>query len=286
MLTLAQGAHMRHSWLILITTGTLVFGGALATAGPAAAAPAAVTSPGGLFAGPPGPPVQPGGPIQRTTANVRSGSAKTVALSTNWAGYAATGANGAFTSVSSSWVQPTGNCAFGNPYSDQYSAFWVGLDGYSSTTVEQTGSEVDCAGSTAEYSAWYEFYPADPVYFNNRVRPGDHFTGSVTYSPITLKFTVTLTDSTESWTHTVSQAVPGAKRSSAEVIAEAPCCTVAGNPLPLTNFGSVSFTSATVNSAGLCQTRPVEIIMPEVGVSPISSCEDFSVAYLGGIWNL
>ena len=282
---------MRRSWLILIATGTLAFGGALATAGPAAAAPATAALTAGPLAGPPGPPIQPGGPIQaaepilpggsiqRTAANLGTRSAaNTTVESTNWSGYAATGNNGHFTSVSSSWVQPTAHCAFG----DQYSAFWVGLDGYSSSTVEQTGSEADCIGRTAEYSAWYEFYPAYPVYFNHKVKPGDHFTGSVTYG--SGQFTVTLTDSSEPWTQTVSQAVPGAVRSSAEVIAEAPCCTGSGNPLPLTNFGTVSFNSAMVNGAGLCQSTPVEIIIPAVGVSQISNCENFSVAYLGGIW--
>ena len=75
------------------------------------------------------------------------------AESTNWSGYAATA--GTYTSVSASWTQPTGTCSRG----DQYAAFWVGLDGYSSSTVEQTGSEVDCVGRTAEYYAWYEMYP-------------------------------------------------------------------------------------------------------------------------------
>ncbi len=33
----------------------------------------------------------------------------------------------------------------------QDSSFWIGLDGYNNSTVEQTGSEVDCSGSTPEY---------------------------------------------------------------------------------------------------------------------------------------
>lgn len=44
-----------------------------------------------------------------------------------------------------------------------YSAFWVGLDGYSSKTVEQIGTEADCKGATPSYYAWYEFYPKFPV---------------------------------------------------------------------------------------------------------------------------
>ena len=82
------------------------------------------------------------------------------------------------TSVSASWTQPTGTCSRG----DQYAAFWVGLDGYSSSSVEQTGSEVDCVGRTAECYAWYEMYPNPSVNYSNTVRPGDHFNASVTYT--------------------------------------------------------------------------------------------------------
>ena len=70
-----------------------------------------------------------------------------------------------------------GTCSRG----DQYAAFWVGLDGYSSSSVEQTGSEVDCVGRTAEYYAWYEMYPGPSENYSNTVRAGDHFNASVTY---------------------------------------------------------------------------------------------------------
>ena len=95
--------------------------------------------------------------------------------STNWSGYA--GTTGTYTSVSASWTQPTGTCSRG----DQYAAFWVGLDGYSSSTVEQTGSEVDCVGRTAEYYAWYEMYPGPSKNYTNTVRAGDVFNATVTY---------------------------------------------------------------------------------------------------------
>jgi len=95
------------------------------------------------------------------------------------------------------------------------------LDGFNSSTVEQTGSEVDCNGSTPVYYSWYEMYPAFPVNFSNTVRPGDHFTGSVTYNGSN-SFTLKLSDTTQGWSHTVNATLSGAARSSAEVIAEAP----------------------------------------------------------------
>jgi hypothetical protein len=207
----------------------------------------------------------------------RDNRMQTVVTSENWAGYVATGATNKFTSVSASWVQPAATCTSG----DQYSAFWVGLDGYTSSTVEQTGSAADCVGKTAQYYAWWEIYPAAETEITGHpVKAGDHFTASVTYSSPD-DYTLTITDSTESptWTYTTTQTLAGAKRSSAEVIAEAPCCTNRGGILPLTNFGTVDYTSALVNSAALSTYTPVEIKMTDTTVTAITSSEDFGVTY-------
>jgi Peptidase A4 family len=172
--------------------------------------------------------------------------------STNWAGEAATGSNGAFTSVSTTFVQPKVTCSSG----DTYSAFWVGLDGYSSDSVEQTGTEADCDGRTAEYSAWYEMYPADPVTYSKTVKPGDTIVETVSYASSN-KYTLTLNDKTANWTETTTK-TGSYDRSSAEVIAEAP---YDGEVLPLADFGSVSFTSSTVNGSSLSSSDPTSINM-------------------------
>jgi hypothetical protein len=266
-----------------------VFGWILVAAYPAEAH-ASVMGPGGL--------VQPGGPVSHLAPSSSGGGPQTgavaplsntgspqaavggrytVVTSSNWAGYAATGANGSFTSVSSSWVQPAGHCGGGN----QYAAFWVGLDGYSSSTVEQTGSEVDCVGRTPRYYAWYEMYPGMSVDFTNTVKAGDHFSGSVSYQGSS-QFQLILKDITQGWTQTINATLTGAARSSAEVIAEAPCCTFRGSTLPLTNFGTVSFSAATANKASLYTFNPVEITMPATSVSSITSSGNFTVSYTGG----
>jgi hypothetical protein len=176
------------------------------------------------------------------------------AESSNWSGYAANGST--YTSVSANWTQPSAKC----PSGDQYSAFWVGLDGYSSDSVEQTGSEADCDGRTAEYSAWYEMYPANPVYFNEPVEPGDSFSGSVTYNGGS-SYTLVITDHTEGWSKTVNASLSGAANSSAEAIVEAPCCKASGEPLNLTDFGSVPFSDTTVDGSPISDYSPTEIIM-------------------------
>jgi hypothetical protein len=168
----------------------------------------------------------------------------THSTSTNWSGYAVTGSR--FTSVSSSWTEPTATCS-----ATAYSSFWVGLDGDTSNSVEQTGTDADCSGKTPEYYAWYEMYPKYPVNFSNTVRPGDHMSASVTTNDGG-SFTLTISDSTQGWTKTTTARLKSAKLASAEVIAEAPSSS--SGVLPLANFGTVSFSGASANGALLTST--------------------------------
>jgi Peptidase A4 family len=159
----------------------------------------------------------------------------TVSDSTNWSGYAVTGSS--FTSAKASWKVPTVNCT---KTPNTYAAFWVGLDGWTSSTVEQTGTDSDCDGKTPSYYAWYEFYPAGSVLISSvSVAPGDEMSASVVYSGS--EFTITITNETTGKSYSKSGKVSGAKRSSAEWIAEAPCCTNSGGILPLADFGTVDF---------------------------------------------
>jgi len=182
------------------------------------------------------------------TSSMRHGPIhmRTNSTSTNWSGYAVTG--GHYTSVSSAWTQPAANCS-----GTAYSSFWVGLDGDTSSTVEQTGTDADCSGSTPVYYAWYEMYPKFPVNYNNPVSPGDHMSASVTTNG-SGSFTLTISDSTKGWTRTTNARLKSAKLKSAEVIAEAPSSS--GGVLPLANFGTVSFSGATVNGSVLTSSTP------------------------------
>jgi len=205
--------------------------------------------------------INPGGLVQHLIKPASSTSGTVGAISqeesTNWSGYADT--SGTFSTVSASWTQPAGTCSRG----DQYAAFWVGIDGYSSETVEQTGSEVDCVGRTAEYYAWYEMYPGPSENYTNTVKAGDQFSASVTWDGGD-NFTLSITDHTQDWTETTEQSLGSTPaRSSAEVIAEAPCCTGSGGILPLTDFGTVSFTSSLANgeAIGTSSLEPEEINM-------------------------
>jgi hypothetical protein len=256
---------MLRRWGIVLAMLTLTAGSALA----ASSASAATTG------------FTPGGPIHLVGAspNLRGGISHQ-AESTNWSGYAAT--TGTYTSVSASWTQPTGTCS----RSDQYAAFWVGLDGYSSNSVEQTGSEVDCVGRTAEYYAWYEMYPNASVNYSNTVRAGDHFNASVTYEGNN-EFSLYIADTTQGWSRDTTASLSGAARSSAEVIVEAPCCTGSGGILPLTDFGTVNITSSEADGSALGNAGGVtQIIMIDNSgrdkdtVSSLSNGENFSATWL------
>ncbi len=225
--------------------------GSMAAAGTAAAAPAAHHIAVTRVIGPAAHLIRPSG--HGTRPLTAHGGPANAAQSTNWSGYAASGGNGSYRSVSASWTEPTGTCSSGH----QYSSFWVGLDGYNSSSVEQTGSEVDCSGRTPEYYSWYEMYPAYPVNFSNTVRPGDQFTASVTFNGGT-SYTLKLSDTTQGWSHTVNASGSHAN-SSAEVIAEAPSST--SGVLPLAHFSPVSFTGATANGTAMGNHSPTEIVM-------------------------
>lgn len=157
--------------------------------------------------------------------------------STNWAGYAVSSTSGQVSFVNASWVEPK---IVSCPTRAQYAAFWVGIDGYSSSSVEQTGTDSDCSHGKAVYYAWYEFYPSPSHRISTlTISPGDVIYASVTYSTTTAKFTTVLEDTTTGKSYSATAAVTGAARSSAEWIAEAPSSS--SGVLPLADFGTVDF---------------------------------------------
>ncbi len=160
--------------------------------------------------------------------------------SLNWAGYASTGTT--FKAVVGSWTEPLVNCA---PASNGAAAFWVGLDGYNSSTVEQAGTIAICTNGHPTYYDWWEMYPKNAVQLVHTVSPGDQMRASVTYS--SNSYTLKVTDSTHSSSSfTTTQTCSGTcRRSSADWIVEAPS---SGGILPLPNFGQITFKSASATS--------------------------------------
>lgn len=206
-----------------------------------------------------------------------NGAANAAQTSVNWSGYVSTGTPGQFTSVSTSWKQPAVTCGTTNTSS----SFWAGLDGDGTNTVEQTGTEADCANGAATYAGWWEMFPNAPVFYNNPVQPGDSMTASVK-SDGNGNFTLTLSDTSQGWSQSTQQANANAQLGSAEVIAEAPSN---GTVLPLSNFGTVAFGNDMVNGAAIGNSGAAPLTMvsqngvTEATPSALAGGNSFSVTW-------
>jgi hypothetical protein len=166
--------------------------------------------------------------------------------SLNWSGYSSYAGNGTFTDVKGSWTQPTASCS----KKATYSSFWVGLDGYNSSSVEQLGTEADCSHGSPVYYAWWEIYPSPSNSIRGfTVTPGVTYSAEVKYNG-SGSFTLSLSGGGQSFTTTQTLSNPAL--SSAEWIAEAPSmCAGSCRVLPLTNFGTVNFSGSSANSKAI-----------------------------------
>jgi Peptidase A4 family len=181
----------------------------------------------------------------------------TSATNTHWSGYVATGAADTFTTVSATWIEPSVNC---QSTQLSYAAFWDGLDGYNNSTVEQIGTTIECYNGHPQQFSWYDLYPQEPyeVSTNLIIHSGDVISASVTYElPLfglglfgSGTYQLELTDETTNQTFsTTADATSSEERSTAEVIAEA--LTSGGQVDPLSNFGSVGFSNASIDNSPL-----------------------------------
>jgi hypothetical protein len=174
--------------------------------------------------------------------------------SQNWSGYAAVAKkNVALRYAQTTFTVPSVDCSRVQIGSggQTYAAEWVGLDGFNSSTVEQTGVDSFCtsASGTATNQAWYEMFPLDPVVFSG-VNPGDTIFVAVYYNKGTNQFQLNLKDETTGANMETSQPCPTGStcdRNSAEVIEEDPGGSVAGG-INLADFGKASFTSSLVTA--------------------------------------
>jgi hypothetical protein len=162
----------------------------------------------------------------------------------NWAGYVSNSSANSVTAVSGTWVQPTITCGSGSTYL----ATWVGIDGFASSDLVQTGTGAQCVGGTASYNAWWEVLPAAETLIPSiTVHAGDTITASVTYSATTHKFSMKIADGASSFTKT--QKVSKAARASAECIVERP--EVGGSFSTLAKFKTDAFSSCTATVSGV-----------------------------------
>jgi peptidase A4-like protein len=153
--------------------------------------------------------------------------------------------------VTANFVVPSVTC----PGFGYDSSFWVGLDGWGSSTVEQVGVDGYCDiqgpnGVLPEYFSWYEMYPNGTV-AQNYVSPGDVISVSVYYDSSTSKYDLALSDSNSTSPDiSVAKYCPSGHtchNASAEVITEDP----GGGPTKsvyLAKFSKVNFSLVAVTS--------------------------------------
>jgi hypothetical protein len=185
----------------------------------------------------------------------------------NWSGYADDGGQ-SYSEVSARWREPAAvSCPPESTGIDTMAAFWVGIDGYASASVEQDGTLAYCYKGSPYYYTWWEMYPTNAIQiFSSKVKPGDEITASVTRNGT--KYTLKVTDFTtpgNTFTESQTCAVGTCDNSSAEWVAEAPVDVSTKKPYPLAKFGTWAVNGASVKSgtkSGTISTFPAyEITM-------------------------
>ena len=203
-------------------------------------------------------PVQPT-PVQPTPRVPLPAVPTGLGISHNWSGYAATAAGRTYSGVTGTWTvpQPAANGAPG------VGATWVGIGGGRSRDLIQAGTQ-DMASGTgqSQYQAWIETLPQASQQVPLAVKPGDSVTVSVDRQASGSNiWQISFKNNTSG--HTYQTTVQYASsQSSAEWVEEAP--SGHGGVLPLDNFGSITFSSATAIQAG--QT----VDLAQAGAQPIS----------------
>lgn len=118
--------------------------------------------------------------------------------------------------------------------------------------MEQIGTDSNCILGQGEYWAWWQMYPRGPQVIgtptlsaNYAVYPGDLMKASVTFTGTQGQYKLSIEDDTQGWIYVTTQFYPNANGGTAECIEEQP----AAAGLPLTNFGTVTFTQCNVTGS-------------------------------------
>jgi len=202
-------------------------------------------------------------------ATLASSNGDTELGSYNWSGFATLPPGSTLSgpgttpvnSVTGSWTLPQVSCSTG-PYRDEdvIIAQWVGLDGFNDETVEQLGTGTECYEGVEYYYDWYEMFPNNTVQegptscINDNIdcpSPGDHITASVTstLSDGTNDYTLSLTDANnpaQSFSATATCPATTCVNASAEWILERPAFYIpfGFQVVPQADYGQTAFSNA------------------------------------------
>jgi hypothetical protein len=204
----------------------------------------------------------------------RAGSIRgTTATSTfNWSGYADSATtDGAFTKVSGTWNTPKVTCTA----EDTITSEWVGIDGFTSSTVEQDGTLDWCFEGTATYFTWYEMYPAGTIEVGTSLAPGDSITATVSRNGT--NYTLSLTDAAHpanSFSKTATCAAATCLDTSAEWIAERPAFSI--GIAPLADYITWKVTGATETASG--KTGTISSFSPNDVLTMVDATDSYNLS--------
>jgi Peptidase A4 family len=162
----------------------------------------------------------------------------------NWSGYADDNSAGnSYSEVSGYWYEPAVSCTS----TESLAAFWVGLDGYNSDSVEQDGTLAECYDGSPYYYTWWEMYPSNAIQVvGSSLSPGDYIYADVVDEGGG-SYALSVADySNSANSFETTQSCSDCADSSAEWIAEAP--TGGSGIYPLPDYGTWTVYSATVTS--------------------------------------
>lgn len=180
------------------------------------------------------------GPEKRTGGTLYSQS---------WSGYVTSGPK--FRYIQAELTVPAVNC---HKTSNAWAYDWIGLDGTirPNGTVEQDGIAEGCVHGRAEYGAWYETFPKNPVFTRVAIAPHNVIKATVYYDSRSRKYNFTLVnlangEGFNTWQRCGSSSC---RNATAEVITEAPCKTTACNsPVSLADYGVAHYSDVQITDA-------------------------------------
>lgn len=184
-------------------------------------------------------------------------------FSHGWSGYVLTGTT--FTAIYGRWRQPVVTC----PTDDARVSFWVGIDGWHTSAVEQVGTWAVChaAGQPPIYRAWWEIVGGGGGAQPFAIGAGDAIEASVVFIDGAYELAVKdLTNKRQFATRRKCGHLP-CNRVTAEWIIERP----GGHPLARyrdMTFGGLRFTSAVLANDRVSETQ---VIMRN-GKDVLSTC--------------
>jgi hypothetical protein len=232
-----------------------------------------------------------GDPAAWITTGPRSEPDGTIptATSANWSGYIDSNyeTDGHFRNIAATWNVPEIpdiECSSGD-YGRQTGLFWVGLDGVSDDTVEQTGTASKCDNGVLSYYSWYQMYPSASVEIGS-VNPGDQMSAYVEFTGKSYLLSI-VDNSTGDYLSTLKSCPQGSSclNDSAEAVAETPGgCTASASQVcrpgtryyELPDFVDVHFSGisvATTRHGGTLATAkfgPQNVTMEDVSSSTLA----------------